>query len=88
MQPSRIFITNNEGLEILMDDEQGISITSSLDVTINAAKTVGITSLEGSIELIAAKGVTLQQGGAVIHLQEQEMLTKAAQVRLEKHTNG
>lgn len=84
LQPSAIVIRNADNMEIVIDDESGISITCGKKIEIQADESIGITSLSDTIDIIGSKKVTLKQSGAYVELSDGQILTNAAQVRMEK----
>ncbi|MBD5135764.1 MAG: DUF2345 domain-containing protein [Lachnospiraceae bacterium] len=59
-----IKITNNDGLEIKMDDKKGISIISDKDIKINADKNIEMQSTGKKIKVSSQKEVLFKQGAS------------------------
>lgn len=59
-----IKITNNDGLEIKMDDKKGISIISNKDIKINADKNIEMQSTGKKINVSGQKEVMFKQGAS------------------------
>lgn len=59
-----IKITNNDGLEIKMDDRKGISIISNKDIKINADKNIEMQSTGKKINVSGQKEVLFKQGAS------------------------
>lgn len=57
-----ITITNNEGMEIKLDDAKGISIVSNKDISLSAQKEVNIVSKKDEVNLCGKTSVTVKQG--------------------------
>ena len=57
-----IRITNNEGMEIKLDDSKGISIISDKDISLSAEKEVNIVSNKDEVNVSGKSSVTLKQG--------------------------
>lgn len=58
--PSTIRVSNNNGMEILMDDNAGISLTSDKDIIIKSTKSVHINGI-AKVDIEGNHGVDLRQ---------------------------
>lgn len=59
-----IKITNNNGMEIVIDDDKGISITSDKDISISGSKDVTLLSKSGEMHFSGEKEISLKQGAS------------------------
>lgn len=59
--PTLLFMTNNNGLSITLNDEDGITILSDKKVTIAADESIFIDSVEADIQVIATEGIEMQK---------------------------
>ena len=68
--PDTILFTNNQGMTVEMNDQEGISIMSDKDVTIEAKDSVTISSEAGSVLVAAEEILQVAQGGTSMTLKE------------------
>ena len=57
-----IRITNNDGLEITLDDKEGISILSDKNINLSAAKEVNVLSTQDEVKISGQSEIKLSQG--------------------------
>ncbi len=57
-----IRITNNDGLEIKLDDKKGISILSDKDINMSAAKEINVLSTKDKVNISGQTEVKVSQG--------------------------
>lgn len=63
-----IRLSNNDGMEILLDDNKGISIISSKDIRIDALKSIDIISKSQSVRVSGNDEIKLQSSPSYIKL--------------------
>lgn len=63
-EEKRLKITNNDGMDIIIDDNKGITILSNKNVCISSKKDVTLLSKSGKMDLSGKKEVLLKQGGS------------------------
>jgi len=68
--PDSIVITNNQGTEIALTDEEGIQIISAHSILLEAAQDLTIASDKGSLLIAGDSSVDLQQKGTGIQLKD------------------
>ena len=68
--PDSIVITNNQGTEIALTDEEGIQIISAHSILLEAAQDLTIASDTGSLLIAGDSSVDLQQKGTGIQLKD------------------
>lgn len=71
LTPNSITMTNNQGMSICLDDEQGISIISDKDVVIQAGEKMSLISLTESMSMEAKESIKMKQGNAKITIQDE-----------------
>ncbi len=59
-----ITITNNEGMQIVLDDAKGVSIISNKDITLSGKKDVTVLSKSGEVSVSGSKQVSMKQGSS------------------------
>lgn len=68
--PDSIVITNNQGTQITLTDEEGIQIISDRSILLEAAQNLTITSDTGSLLMAGDSSVDLRQKGTGIRLED------------------
>lgn len=68
--PDAIILRNNKGMEFLMKDGEGITISSDKDITLLAENEICISSNSSNITVEAEEAIALQQGNAKLSLSE------------------
>ena len=68
--PDSIVITNNQGTQITLTDEEGIQIISDRSILLEAAQDLTITSDTGSLLMAGDSSVDLRQKGTGIRLED------------------
>lgn len=81
--PSTIRISNNNGMEILMDDEEGISIVSDKKIAFSSDEAVSLTSINANMSVVAKENVSIVQNETAIVL-EDNIGVSGAQVHVQK----
>ena len=82
LTPTRIYLSNKKGLEIILDDQEGILMISNQKINIRSQDTINITS-EAGVELIGQKKIHLQQKKASVTLKESRIELLGADVRMQ-----
>lgn len=78
-----IKITNNDGLEIKMKDEEGISIISNKDIKMSADKSIEIMSTKNKVQISGQSEVMIKQGASSYIKLKGNALIKGGSVDLE-----
>ena len=60
--PTSITMTNNKGMSVVIDDEEGVSILSDKQISISSKEEIQIASKEQSIHLMSPEKISFQQG--------------------------
>ena len=68
--PDSILITNNQGMTIEMNDQEGISMTSDKDILIQADGEMTIASGSASLLMAAEEILQVRQGGTTMTLSD------------------
>lgn len=68
--PDSIFLTNNQGMMVEMNDSEGITITSDKDIVIQAEDNLTIASSSSSLLIAADDKVQVKQGGTTMTLSD------------------
>lgn len=71
LTPNSITMTNNQGMSICLDDEQGISIISDKDVVIQAGEKMSLISLTETMSMEAKESIKMKQGNAKITIEDE-----------------
>lgn len=69
-KPDSLIITNNKGMLIEINDNEGISIVSDKSVSIKSEEAINITSIEDSLQMVAMEEVALKQNESSIVISE------------------
>ncbi len=69
-KPDSLIITNNKGMLIEINDNEGISIVSDKSVSIKSEEAINITSIEDSLQMVAMEQVALKQNESSIVISE------------------
>ncbi len=80
--PTKLHVKNNKGMEILIDDDEGITITSDLKISINSSEKIDICSIDDSVHVIGNESILLEQADAIIELKD-NIIIKGAQTLIE-----
>lgn len=75
-------ITNNTGMDIILDDEKGLILNSNKNITISAAKELNLSSEAEKITVQGQQGVELLQGESKIEVNNEVKLI-AEQVHVQ-----
>lgn len=70
LSPENITITNNKGMTIRVDDNEGIYILSDKMIEISAKQDIHIESKESTVMVVAPESVTLEQGKTKVELKD------------------
>lgn len=73
--PNSILLTNNQGMMVEMDDEQGITIASDRNITIEAEENLTVSSANASLLVAAEKVLQVKQGGTAMTLEKDIVFT-------------
>lgn len=73
--PDSLILTNNDGLKIMLLDQQGILIESNKAVQISAQERITVSSNRASVVMAATEQVTLQSAGAELLLNQDVSFT-------------
>ena len=65
--PGKIIVTNNNGMSVVIDDAEGITIISDKNVSIEATDAIQIISGE-EVNIIAADKIAMEQGATMFNL--------------------
>lgn len=68
--PNSIKMTNNHGMTVLIEDGEGITISSDKKVTINAEEEINMSSMTKKIDVDGKDSITLTQQGTTIGLKD------------------
>ncbi len=82
LTPTRICLSNQQGLEIILDDQEGILIASNKKIRIRSEDAVSIAG-GGGIDLIGMEKVQLRQEQASVELTESKLRLLGADVRMQ-----
>jgi len=82
LTPTSITLTNNNGMIIKLDDEEGISIVSNKDVIIQSKENLTISSLNESMTVEAAESIELIQGATKITLKD-DIVVEGARMKVQ-----
>lgn len=70
LTPTTIIMTNNKGMMVVLDDEEGIIIASDKNVVITAAENMIIKS-DGEIDIQATDSIQLVKGNSKLTLKDE-----------------
>lgn len=70
LTPEKILITNNKGMSIEINDEQGISIISDKKIIMESNEGIDMISKSKGVNIIASEEINLQQSGSCINLKD------------------
>ena len=79
--PGKLIATNNNGMSVIIDDNEGISIISDRDIRIEAAKSLQVVSGE-DVNVLAADEISMEQGATMFNLSDVVGM-QGSQVRLD-----
>ena len=68
--PEAILITNNNGLSIELSDDQGITINSNKNISIQSDGALSMNSQNAGVSVYGDRNVAIQQGAASINIQD------------------
>lgn len=71
LTPTTITITNNKGMTIKLDDDEGIQIVSDKKVYIESQDELSIKSSENNMTLEATEGIELKQGSTILTMKDE-----------------
>ncbi len=80
--PTTLTFTNNNGMQILIDDEEGITITSPLKISINSEEKIDVASAKNSVHVIGTESVLFEQADTAVELKD-SISIKGAQTLVE-----
>lgn len=70
LTPTTIAITNNKGMSIIMDDENGIDIVSDKKITISSEEELSVVSRNAKVNVEAVESIELIQGDSKIIMKD------------------
>lgn len=70
MTPTTIVMTNNNGMSITLDDEEGISIVSDKKISIQSEDEIDILSTNAAINVNAEEQIILTQNSSKITMKD------------------
>lgn len=70
LTPTTIIMTNNKGMMVVLDDEEGVKIISNKNVVITAAENMVIKS-DAQIDIQATKAIQLVKGNSKLTLKDE-----------------
>lgn len=82
LTPTSITMTNNNGMTIKLDDEEGIYIISDKDVVIEAEENLAIASVTESLSVEAKESIEMIQGDTKITMKE-DIVVEGAEVKIQ-----
>lgn len=68
--PDMLVMTNNDGTSITISDAEGILLESDKNITIKAKDGIEVVSVEQSLDMLAAQGLSLQQNNVALELSD------------------
>lgn len=68
--PTKISITNNQGMQIVLDDTAGIQMISDKDIVMESQGTINIVSASDTVSMAALDAIELKQGNSKIMLKD------------------
>ena len=82
LTPTQIYLSNGKGLEILLDDEQGIIINSNQMINICSEEAISISGQMG-IDLMGTEMVQLKHKKSRVTLREEQVMIEGAEVHMQ-----
>lgn len=82
LTPTMIVLKNNKGMSITMDDNEGITIVSDQDVTIQSKENLSLSSTSDAVNIEASESIELIQGGTKITLKD-DVIVEGAKFKLQ-----
>lgn len=70
LTPTKISITNNQGMQIVLDDTAGIQMISDKDIVMESQGTINIVSASDTVSMAALDAIELKQGNSKIMLKD------------------
>ena len=83
--PTSLVITNNKGMSVEINDDEGITIISDKDITLKAEQDIMISSATDNIDIVAPEGINIIQGESeeTLHKLEDNAYLNAEQIHLD-----
>lgn len=75
--PDSIVLTNNNGMSVKLDDNQGIIIESDQKIALQSNDAIEIVSKSGAVSIAGTSQVSLCQGSATVTLDDDISLSGA-----------
>ena len=75
LTPTCLCMTNNNGLDITLDDEKGITISANKPINISSDAAISIASLEQDVAIAAKQSISVTQGAEKIALTDNIQLS-------------
>ncbi len=82
LTPHSLVMTNNKGMTVKLEDEEGILIESNKDINIMAQGNMVISSAKASVMIAGTESVALNQGGTGITI-DQDILFNGSEFRIQ-----
>ena len=82
LTPTSITMTNNNGMSIILDDEEGITITSNKNILIQSEENLDIKSSSESMSVEASESIELVQGDSRIRMKD-DIIVEGAMVKVQ-----
>ncbi|WP_310604457.1 hypothetical protein, partial [Anaerosporobacter sp.] len=82
LTPTSITMTNNNGMSIVLDDEEGITITSDKDILIQSEEKLELSSASESMKIEGSESIELIQGDSKICMKE-DIVVEGGLVKIE-----
>lgn len=70
LTPTKISITNNQGMQIVLDDTAGIQMISDKDIVMESQGAINIISASDTVSMAALDTIELKQGNSKIMLKD------------------
>lgn len=78
-----ILLDAGNGMQIRLDDNEGITITSPLGVTIESEADIDISSLGGKVEVAGGQSVDIKQEGSQISISSENVIISGANAKVQ-----
>lgn len=80
--PNKLLITNNKGMYIEINDDEGIKVESDKNIVIKAKQSIGLVSDEQGVELAAPEQIVFEQGGTSLALSD-DVVVQGGRVNMQ-----
>lgn len=82
LTPTKISISNNKGMQIVIDDNEGIQILCDKDITIESKENINVVSMMESLSMVASEAIEFIQGNSKIILKD-DVIVEGARLKLQ-----